>query len=212
MRSAAAALLLGFSPGLVFASGAVTSYPDGRPATQARMPATGATPIIPHGKGPKQSDALGAREAICFQSGKTYYLHYDGAGPTGWRACLATSRDLKKWKLKGPVLDLGSPGEVDAGTASSPWTVFDGHWWHMFYVGCRTTTPPPDRIPAVPYFTLAAKSRHPFGPWQKQKGLTPFQTVPGTYYADTASPGQVVKQRRRIPHVLQRSRLHQRAR
>jgi hypothetical protein len=64
---------------------------------------------------------------------------------------------------------------------------FDGKWWHMFYVGRRTTSPAPNRIPAVPYFTLAAKSRHPQGPWVKQKDLVPFQTKSGTYYADTAS-------------------------
>lgn len=125
----------------------VPSYPDGRPATRTRLEATGARSLIQHGHGPQQSDYLGAREAICFRFGNTYYLHYDGAGPTGWRACLAISRDLKQWKLKGPVLDLGAPGEDDAGTASSPWTVFDGSWQHMFYVGSRTTTAPPNRIP-----------------------------------------------------------------
>jgi hypothetical protein len=103
------------------------------------------------------------------------------------------SRDLEHWDLKGPVLDLGEPGDDDAGTASSPWVVFDGKWWHMFYVGSRTTSPPPNRIPAVPYFTLAARSLHPQGPWTKQRGLVPFRTKPGTYYADTASPGQIVK-------------------
>jgi predicted GH43/DUF377 family glycosyl hydrolase len=169
-------------------------YPDGRPTATLRMEAADHGPIIQHGSGPARCDYLGAREAICFRSGDTYYLHYDGAGPTGWRACLAVSHDLRHWNLKGPVLDLGDPGADDAGTASSPWTVFDGKWWHMFYVGCRTTTPAPNRIPAVPYFTLAAKSLHPQGPWAKQKGLVPFRTSPRTYYADTASPGQIVKQ------------------
>ena len=81
------------------------------------------------------------------------------------------------------------PGDDDAGTASSPWTVFDGKGWHMFYVGSRTTSPPPNRIPAVPYFTLAAKSLHPDGPWVKQRDVVPLQTKSGTYFADTASPG-----------------------
>jgi predicted GH43/DUF377 family glycosyl hydrolase len=157
------------------------------------MNAVNAAPILKHGAGPERCDYLGAREAICFRAGDTYYLHYDGAGSTGWRACLATSRDLLHWTLKGPVLDLGAPGEDDAGTASSPWTVFDGSAWHMFYVGSQTTAPPPERIPSVPYFTLAARSKHPAGPWLKQKNLVPFRTVPGTYYADTASPGQIVK-------------------
>jgi predicted GH43/DUF377 family glycosyl hydrolase len=170
------------------------SYPDGRPTAVLRLDAIDSGPIIRHGQGPDRCDALGAREAICFRFNGTYYLHYDGAGPSGWRACLAVSRDLREWDLKGPVLDLGAAGEDDAGTASSPWTVFDGKWWHMFYVGSRTTSPAPNRIPAVPYFTLAAKSLHPGGPWTKQSGLVPFRTKPGTYYADTASPGQIVKQ------------------
>lgn len=169
-------------------------YPDGRPDSPLRLDATDSGPIIRSGQGPAKCDYLGAREAICFRFRETYYLHYDGAGPTGWRACLAVSRDLQHWDLKGPVLDLGNPGEDDAGTASSPWTVFDGHWWHMFYVGCRTTSAPPDRIPRVPYFTLVARSRHPQGPWIKQRDVDPFRTKPGTYYADTASPGQIVQQ------------------
>ncbi len=170
------------------------SYADGRPSTTLRLDALDQGPIIRHGTGPNQCDYLGAREAICFRSGSTYYLHYDGAGPTGWRACLAVSHDLHRWSLKGPVLDLGKPGSDDSGTASSPWTIFDGKRWHMFYVGCRTTTPPPNRIPSVPYFTLAATSLRPDGPWHKQTNLVPFHTKPGTYYADTASPGQIVKQ------------------
>jgi len=161
---------------------------------ETRLAAEDAGPIIRHGEGPAECDYLGAREAICFRFKNTYYLHYDGAGPTGWRACLAVSRDLRHWDLKGPVLDLGATGEDDAGTASSPWTVFDGKWWHMFYVGSRTTSPAPNRIPAVPYFTLVAKSLHPQGPWTKQRDVVPFRTEPGTYYADTASPGQIVKQ------------------
>jgi predicted GH43/DUF377 family glycosyl hydrolase len=169
------------------------TYRDGRPSATLRLPAIDSGPIIRHGEGPDRCDELGSREAICFQAGDTYYLHYDGAGPTGWRACLAVSRDLRSWDLKGPVLDLGEPGSDDAGTASSPWTVYDGKLWHMFYVGSRKTSPPPNRIPAVPYFTLAATSPHPGGPWTKQRDLVPFRTEPGTYYADTASPGQIVK-------------------
>jgi predicted GH43/DUF377 family glycosyl hydrolase len=172
---------------------AATQYPDGRPAATLRLSAIDSGPILRHGEGPDQCDFLGAREAICFRFKGTYYLHYDGAGPTGWRACLAVSRDLRRWELRGPILELGTSGEDDAGTASSPWTVFDGHQWHMFYVGSRTTSPAPNRIPAVPYFTLAAKSPHPDGPWTKQHGVVPFRTQPGTYYADTASPGQIIQ-------------------
>lgn len=172
-----------------------TPYPDGRPTATLRLDAKDDGPIIRHGQGPAKCDFLGEREAICFKFGEIYYLHYDGAGPTGWRACLAISHDLQHWDLKGPILDLGDPGEDDAGTASSPWTVFDRKRWHMFYVGSRTTSPAPNRIPAVPYFTLAATGPHPAGPWTKQRDVVPFRTKPGTYYADTASPGQIVKHR-----------------
>ena len=171
----------------------VRVYADGRPATTLRMDAEDSGPIIRHGDGPGKCDYLGAREAIAFQAGDTYYLHYDGAGPRGWVACLATSKDLKKWDLRGPALELGAPGEDDSGTASSPWTIFDGKWWHMFYVACRNTTPPPNRIPAVPYFTRKARSRSPLGPWEKQRDVIPFDTKPETFYSDTASPGQIVK-------------------
>lgn len=195
-QAAAACTLASSSIGLLAEQSArtpVTSYPDGRPVARLRLNATDAGPIIHYGTGPNRCDYLGAREAICFRAGDTYYLHYDGAGPQGWLACLAVSKDLKHWDLKGPVLELGAPGTDDAGTATSPWTIFDGSEWHMYYVGCRTTTPPPNRIPSVPYFTLAAKSRKPDGPWIKQKNLVPFKTQPGTYYSDTASPGQIVK-------------------
>jgi predicted GH43/DUF377 family glycosyl hydrolase len=179
--------------GIVPAALQASSYSDGRPATTRRLDAADVGPIIRHGQGPDRCDYLGAREAICFRVGDTYYLHYDGAGPAGWRACLATSHDLLHWTLKGPILDLGKPGDDDAGTASSPWTVFDGKLWHMFYVGSRKTSAAPNRVPMVPYFTLTATSLHPQGPWNKLRDVVPFRAKPGTYYSDTASPGQVVK-------------------
>lgn len=178
-----------------------TAYPDGRPTARLRLDAVDSGPILRHGAGPNRCDYLGMREAICFRAGDTYYLHYDGAGPQGWLACLATSKDLHHWDLKGPVLSLGAPGDRDSKSASSPWTVFDGKWWHMFekrwhmfYVGAMNTTPPPDRIPSVPYFTLTAKSRRPDGPWIKEEQVVPFSPKPGSYYSVEASPGQVVKQ------------------
>ena len=132
-------------------------------------------------------------KAIVFQSGGTYYLHYDGAGPRGWLACLATSKDLVHWAKKGPILDFGKPGEPDSACACSPWVYFDGTLWHMFYVATPFATPPPERIPAVPYLTCKATSRSPGGPWIKQKDLVPFRPKPGTFYSDTANSGYVVK-------------------
>ena len=39
-------------------------------------------------------------------------LHYDGAGPKGWLACLATSKDLVNWTKHEPVLDFGAQGSL----------------------------------------------------------------------------------------------------
>jgi predicted GH43/DUF377 family glycosyl hydrolase len=200
-NSALLLLVLGTaaSSGLLQAAQVVQSpfpprqYPDGRPAAQYRLNATDQGRVLMHGGGPRQCDELGAREAIVFQHRGTYYLHYDGAGPTGWLACLATSKDLVQWTKHGPAIELGQPGDNDAGTASSPWVYFDGKTWHMFYVGSVSTTPPPDRIPACPYMTLKATSRSPMGPWLKQTNVVPFHPRPNSYYADTASPGQIVR-------------------
>jgi predicted GH43/DUF377 family glycosyl hydrolase len=169
-------------------------YPDGRPAARLRMEAKDQGPVLRHGDGPDGCDRLGARDIWAFQAGDTYYMHYDGAGPKGWLACLATSKDLVHWQKKGPVLDLGAPGSDDSASASYGVTYFDGKTWHMFYLGTPHVTPPPDCIPSFPYLTLKAKGPSPTGPWTKQYDVVPFRTKPGTFYADTASPGHVVKQ------------------
>jgi predicted GH43/DUF377 family glycosyl hydrolase len=168
-------------------------YPDGRPEAKLRMEAKDQGVVLKHGDGPAKCDMLGAREAIVFEADGRYYLHYDGAGPKGWLACLATSDDLVHWKKKGPVLDLGKAGDDDAACASSPWVYFDGKTWHMFYIGTPNASSPPDRLPQFPYLTMKAKSRSPGGPWVKQPDVVPFRTKPGTFYATTASAGHVLK-------------------
>lgn len=178
--------------GRVFGGKKPARYPDARPEAVLRMDARDQGVVLKHGDGPQACDVLGAREAIVFEAQGQYYLHYDGAGPAGWRACLATSQDLVHWKKQGPALDLGASGDDDAATASSPWVVFDGLVWHMFYLGSPNASPPPDRIPAFPYLTLKAKSGSPRGPWVKQTYVTPFRVKPGMYYAQTASPGAIV--------------------
>jgi predicted GH43/DUF377 family glycosyl hydrolase len=150
--------------------------------------------ILRHGDGPDRCDRLGAREALIFEEHGVYHLFYDGAGPKGWLACLATSRDLKTWQKQGPVLNFGKPGEEDSASASSPWVYFDGQNWHMFYVATPNTYGGPEYIPALPYLTMKARSKSLAGPWVKQPEVIPFRTKPGTYYADTASPGHIVKQ------------------
>ncbi len=126
-----------------------------------------------HGEGPGGCDKLGARDVWVFASDGKYYMHYDGAGPTGWLACLATSTDGVEWTKQGLVLDLGPHGSDDSASASYGVTYCDGKRWHMFYMGTPNTTPPPDLIPAFPYLTLKAQSRSAVGPWTKQPEVIP---------------------------------------
>ena len=53
--------------------------------------------VFEYGHGPEKSDFLGAREVWVFEADGLYHMTYDGAGPDGWLACLATSRDLVTW-------------------------------------------------------------------------------------------------------------------
>ena len=168
-------------------------YPDGRPTARYRLEAADAGPVLRHGDGPGRCDALGARDVWVWEHEGTYYLHYDGAGPSGWLACLATSANLTHWTRKGPVLELGPKGSDDSASASYGVTFHEGGTWHMFYLGTPHTTPAPDYIPAFPYLTMKARASSPSGPWTKQPGVTPYRTKPGTYYSVTASPGHVVR-------------------
>jgi hypothetical protein len=174
-------------------AGPLKIYGDGRPAARYRLDAIDDGRVLRHGDGPGRCDALGAREAIVFAWKDDYFLHYDGAGPKGWLACLATSKDLRNWTKHGPVLDFGPQGQMDSASASSPWVYRDAGRWHMFYLGTPNTSPAPDLVPSFPYVTMKAQSRSPFGPWEKQYGVVPFMTKPGTYYATTASPGHVLR-------------------
>lgn len=168
-------------------------YIDKRPTAPLRMDAEDQGIVLRHGDGPGACDCNGAREAILFQEDDVYHLFYDGCGTDGWLACLATSRDLTHWQKHGPVLGFGEPGDLDEGTATSPWFYQEGGSWHMYYVGSQGTTPPPDRIPAMPYYTMKAIAPSLRGPWKKQPDIVPFRTVPGTYYSDTASPGHIIR-------------------
>ncbi len=172
----------------------MTVYPDGRPSARLRLEAKDQGVVLKHGDGPGRCDILGARDVWVYQFGGTYYLHYDGAGPKGWLACLATSTDLVHWTKKGPVLDFGRPGQNDSASASYGVTYFDATTWHMFYLGTPHTSPAPDLIPAFPYLTMKARSRSPAGPWIKQPEVVPFRCVANTYYDVTASPGQIIRQ------------------
>ena len=168
-------------------------YLDGRPGAAYRLDVKDEGVVFPHNQGPNKCDYLGAREASAFEYEGKYYLHYDGAGPVGWLACLATSTDLHHWQRHGVVLPLGAPGQIDCGSASSPWVYRDGKKWHMYYVATPTTTPAPNFIPALPYYTSYAEAKSQSGPWNKRYDVVPFRTVAYSYYSLTASPGAVIK-------------------
>src|ERR1022692_1310837 len=114
---------------------AAPQYPDGRPEATLRLDARDQGVVLKHGAGPGLCDTLGARDIWVFEAGGAYYMHYDGAGPKGWLACLATSKDLVHWQQKGPVLDFGGKNDMDSASASYGVTYLDGKTWHMFYMG-----------------------------------------------------------------------------
>src|ERR1035441_3224880 len=98
---------------------AAPQYPDGRPEATLRLDARDQGVVLKHGAGPGLCDTLGARDIWVFEAGGAYYMHYDGAGPKGWLACLATSKDLVHWEKQGPALDFGQPGSPDSASASA---------------------------------------------------------------------------------------------
>jgi predicted GH43/DUF377 family glycosyl hydrolase len=181
-------------PALLSGAGAGTAYEDDRSVATLRLPARDQGVVLKHGDGPGRCDELGARDVWLYEDAGTYYLHYDGAGPRGWLACLATSTDLVHWTKQGPILDFGKPGESDSASASYATTYYDGKSWHMFYLGTPNASPAPDLVPMFPYLTMKARGESAKGPWTKQPDVVPFRCVPGTYYATTASPGHVVRQ------------------
>ena len=171
----------------------IMQYPDNRPAARFRLSSVDAGSVLRHGAGPDSCDYLGARDVWVFEDKGTFYMHYDGAGPSGWLACLAVSKDLVNWETRGPVLDFGSPMQKDCASASYATTFFDGQRWHLFYLGTPHATKKPDFVPAFPYLTMKAVGNSPTGPWEKHYETTPFEPKKNTYFDATTSPGQIVK-------------------
>ena len=168
-------------------------YIDNRPQAHLRMNALDEGIVLRYGDGIDSCDVYGAREAIVNKDKGIYYLFYDGAGKDGWRACLAESKDLKTWIKKGAILNLGDSTKGDYKSASAPWVIKEKNTWHMFYLGTPNTTPAPDRVPSFPYLTMKATSNSLRGPWVKQYDVTPLPLKANSYYAVTASPGFIVK-------------------
>jgi len=168
-------------------------YLDSRPIPKYRMDAEDVGVVLHYGNGPDSCDYLGARAAIINKEGDTYFLFYDGAGPKGWLACLATSKDLVNWEKKGKLLDFGKKGEPDQATVASPWIIKEANTWHMFYLGSPNASPAPDLVPMFPYLTMKAKSERISGPWIKQPMVTPLKTKENSFYSSTCSPGFIIK-------------------
>src|SRR4051812_26366279 len=63
-------------------------YDDNRPTAQFRLDAKDAGVVLHYGDGPAECDTMGARDVWVWEHAGTYYMHYDGAGPKGWLACL----------------------------------------------------------------------------------------------------------------------------
>ncbi|VXB25899.1 Glycoside hydrolase family GHnc [Burkholderia sp. 8Y] len=169
-----------------------TAYKDGRPNASYRLPIADYGVILPHGTAPDGSDKEGARDPFVFADNGTYYLHYDGSSGTGpWNVVEATSKDLLSWTVKGNIIPLGVPGELDVDCVCYGVTMFDGKQYQMYYTASTTQTPAPSIVPLAPYTTMKAHASTLAGPWVKDGA--PFSPQAGTYYADTASPGQIVK-------------------
>jgi len=161
-------------------------------APPRRLSPSASDVVLRHGER-RFGDQLGARDVWVFENAGRYFMHYDAAGDRGWLAALATSDDGITWTKHGPILDLGDPGEPDSASASYGTTYFDGHRWHMFYLGTPNSSSDGLKTPSFPYMTLKAEAVSPVGPWQKRPDVVPFMTVDGTWYSDTASPGQVLQ-------------------
>ena len=157
------------------------------------MDAADSGPILRHGVGPDRCDFLGAREAICFRFKGTYYLHYDGAGPTGWRSLSGRERGIcgigicgvqcwiwgrRAQTMRGRRARLGRCSTASGGTCFM-WARERQRPRRTGFRQCPTSR-----------WRRRARIRRGRGGnkmWFRS-GLRQ-----GTYYADTASPGQVVK-------------------
>ncbi len=172
-------------------SSARESYPDGRPSAHFRMEARDQGVVMKHGNGPAGCDKLGARDVWVFKSGKTFYLHYDGApkgmavlfghqpGPhsLGKKRSGAGFRKGRRTRLRFRLLRNDLLRCVRNGACS-----------------ISALPIPPQRrtsFPAFPYQTLMALGKWPSGPWVKQPNAIPFRCKSNTYYSVTASPGQI---------------------
>jgi hypothetical protein len=117
-----------------------TGGEDGRPGCQRRYEACDEGVVLEHGRGPGACDLLGARDVTVYAENGGVYLGYDGAGPEGWLACLASSTDLKSWQRHGPILRFGMAGERDRRYAGYPVIGKHEGRYYCYYVSAAEVT------------------------------------------------------------------------
>jgi predicted GH43/DUF377 family glycosyl hydrolase len=149
--------------------------------------------VLRTGEGPDGCDRFGAREPFVLADGRHYRLFYDGLGPEGPMACLATSDDLIHWLRCGPILKRGAKGAPDSACACSPWVIRDGDVWQMFYVGSRRVNPPPDCLAHTPLATMRATAPSSAGPWTRRDDLAGISPIRGTWFDASATPGAIIR-------------------
>lgn len=93
-------------------------------------------PILPPGGG--AFDVGCCMNPFVLRRDKEYWLFYAGADKQGRRRiCLATAAvdNLRDWKRKGPLFDLGGKGAFDETWCVLPCVHRVGKQWHLYYTG-----------------------------------------------------------------------------
>ena len=106
--------------------------------------------------------------------------HLDARSP--WRA--AMPQGVSAWSGPPPALAPAPTAPVAPSTTAIAVAIA---------VAVAVAVAPPPPVPAFPYQTLKARAENPAGPWVKQPEVMSVAAIPGTFYADTASPGQVIE-------------------
>jgi predicted GH43/DUF377 family glycosyl hydrolase len=98
-------------------------------------------PILP--PGPATFDVRCCMNPFVFPRGDEYWLFYCGGDKQNRRRiCLATAPrdDLRTWKRRGPLLDLGGKGSFDELWCVLPCIHRIGDKWHLYYTGRSADT------------------------------------------------------------------------
>ena len=180
-----------------------TQYRDGRPAAKLRLDAVDHGVVLRHGDGPGQCDIHGARDVWVYEADGTYYMHYDAAGPKGWLAALATSKDLIHWQKKGPVLELGKAGENDSASASYGTTYYDGRALAHVLPGHAPYLASTGLGARFPLSDDEGQKRRACRSVDQAEGRDPVPGEAGHLLLRDRQPRPDHQAGRRVPHVLQ---------